>query len=400
MDTPEVVLDRLGVELDEAAEVPLSCWSRDELAGWLVGLQALRARVDGLLCAAAAEADRVGVAGLDGARTTRQFAAGRCSSNPVDVGGDVALGRWLDDHPDAREALAAGQITRRHVMALRDLDNPRTRVALREGIGYLVDAAAACTWADFTEICHRWIANADPDGVLPAEQLRRRSCTVKTHVDGTVSGRFRLDPVTGASLKSAVDREAMALFTADSQPDASIPGGHRNHHQRTADALARLVARGSVRVDGRAGPPLIHVVVGQPILEEAIAAAATGQPPERLDIDGADPLRRCELVDGTPLPPSTVVGLLGVATLRRLVLGAESELLDLGRAVYRFPQHLKHAIRARDRGRCCADNCDAPLAWLQTDHIVPWSGNGRTAVDNAQTLCGPHNRAKADSMPP
>ncbi|MFN3218710.1 MAG: hypothetical protein ACE367_19620, partial [Acidimicrobiales bacterium] len=54
METPDVVLDELRTVLSDAGDIPLSCWSRDELADWLCGLQDIRAQIDGLLCTAAA----------------------------------------------------------------------------------------------------------------------------------------------------------------------------------------------------------------------------------------------------------------------------------------------------------------------------------------------------------
>ena len=36
---------------------------------------------------------------------------------------------------------------------------------------------------------------------------------------------------------------------------------------------------------------------------------------------------------------------------------------------------------------------------LQADHIHPWSKGGQTIVSNGQTLCGPCNRTKSDTVP-
>jgi hypothetical protein len=56
-----------------------------------------------------------------------------------------------------------------------------------------------------------------------------------------------------------------------------------------------------------------------------------------LGIDPHNPLRRCELVDGTPLHPNQVLALLGVATIRRIVLDTDGEILDIGTALPRLP---------------------------------------------------------------
>ena len=268
MEPPDVVLERIAAELADAAALPTSCWSRDELADWVCGLQGIRARLDGLLCTAVHDAEVAAVPALDGARTMRAFIAARCGTNPADAGADLALGRWLDHFDHVGAALIGGRITRRHALALRDLDNPRTRVLLREAQGYLVEAAATCSWADFTAVCAQWVANADPDGELPTEHTRQRACFIKTHDDGSVSGRFHLDAIAGAALKNAVERKALELFDDDART-----GRHRTHTQRMADALVELVARGTIRADGTVGAPLIHAP--QPPTARSCAAPTT-----------------------------------------------------------------------------------------------------------------------------
>ncbi|MGF1600245.1 MAG: HNH endonuclease signature motif containing protein, partial [Acidimicrobiales bacterium] len=90
---------------------------------------------------------------------------------------------------------------------------------------------------------------------------------------------------------------------------------------------------------------------------------------------------------------------LAVAELRRLVLGADSEILDLGRAVRDFPRKLKQAVIAATRGRCTVPGCDAKAHWLQIDHIKPWARGGLTDLANAQPMCGFHNKQKSDQPP-
>jgi hypothetical protein len=344
VETPDVVLEELRTVLSDAGDIPLSCWSRDELADWLCGLQDIRAQIDGLLCAAAAEGQSAALYQLDRARSLRQFVALRTGTNSADVGADLALGTWMATFPVVLQALTAGRITRRHAQHLRELDNPRTHHHLLDGIDYLVDAAASdITWQDFTDLCNRWLAHADPDGKLPDENERSRRCSTNKRADGTVSGQFNLDTIGGDAVRTAIEREAHRLFCIDADP-SNPERKQRNHTQRMADALVNLITRGALRTDRTVGAPLIHVVVGLDILEEAMCRKAAteagvapigpdGQPlGDDLGIDPNNPLRRCELVDGTPLHPNQVLALLGVATIRRIVLDTNGEILDIGRA--------------------------------------------------------------------
>ena len=110
--------------------------------------------------------------------------------------------------------------------------------------------------------------------------------------------------------------------------------------------------------------------------------------------DRVDPNRRCELVDGTPVHPTVALALALTGDVRRLVLSADGEILDLGRTVRLFPARLAAAIRAQHRGRCAHHGCDEPLHRLQIDHILPWALHGPTATHNGRPLCIWHDRTK------
>jgi hypothetical protein len=410
MEQAEAAMDGLDAAIDEVQAVPVSCGSREEIAAWLWRSQVMRARIEAVCVAAAAAAESAGVASLEPkVRTLRQFAVVRTNGSGVEVACDLKLSQWLSQFPALAEAFRAGRITRRHVEAVRAIDNPRTAKALRFHDSVLAEAGAACSWAGFEEVCERVVVYADPDGLLRDERVRRRGASITTNADGTVSGNFCLEPISGAAIKNALEREAARLADCDedpSHPEAKV----RNHKQRLADAMVNLVTKGVLRPDGTAGAPLVHVVMSQTVLEDAMRRAAAdeagvmavderGEPlGDDASIDPADPDQRCSLVDGTPLHPSTVVGLLSVAVLRRIVLGAKGEVLDLGRANRLFPRHLKDALLAAGLGRCGTAGCDAPPAWLQADHIIPWSRGGPTATSNGQIRCAACNKAKRDQV--
>ena len=79
--------------------------------------------------------------------------------------------------------------------------------------------------------------------------------------------------------------------------------------------------------------------------------------------------------------------------------GPAGEVTDLGRRSRGFPARLKQALLVQARGRCRSPGCDAPLAWLQADHLIPWRRDGTTSLRNGQILCDPHNKAKGDRLP-
>jgi 5-methylcytosine-specific restriction endonuclease McrA len=64
-----------------------------------------------------------------------------------------------------------------------------------------------------------------------------------------------------------------------------------------------------------------------------------------------------------------------------------------------FSGATRRAIEVRDQ-ECQHPTCHEPLERCQCDHIVPWIEGGPTEQENAQLLCGPHNRQKGGRLPP
>ncbi|MCA1722643.1 MAG: HNH endonuclease, partial [Actinobacteria bacterium] len=67
-----------------------------------------------------------------------------------------------------------------------------------------------------------------------------------------------------------------------------------------------------------------------------------------------------------------------------------SQVLDVGRATRTPPLPLRRAVEARDR-RCRFGNCRRPPSWCDAHHIVHWSDDGPTDLDNLILLCDHHH---------
>ena len=385
---------QLGGALDRAAEVPVACHARTDVAGWVSSLVQAKARIEALLCTALDAAALLGVPEAENQRSMPSVVSARTGADPRPVAADVRLGTWLRGYPIVADAFVRGAITRRHVEVLRALDGPRTRDHLADAQDYLVDAAQACGWTDFVRVVRTWELAFDPDGIEPVEQRANRSCSVRKTADGSVTGRFQLDPIAGQAFLTSLEQQEQRLYRGDDETGAARTGS-----QRRADALVDLVTRGAVRPDGSVPGPLVHVVFGAASLERHLGGGGNeGETAARRRTD--DPDRRCELVDGTPIHPDHALAALAAASeVRRLVLDARSAAIDLGRRARRFPPHVKHALLAAARGRCQIPGCDSPPGWLQADHIHPWHRNGPTSIENGQILCDPHNKRKRDRPP-
>ncbi|MGZ0146962.1 DUF222 domain-containing protein [Kribbella sp. WER1] len=104
---------------------------------------------------------------------------------------------------------------------------------------------------------------------------------------------------------------------------------------------------------------------------QAAAADATGQ-----------------LVFGDGLSAATVRRLACDAKIIPLVLGTNSEPLDVGRSERLVTRAIRRALNARDNG-CVV--CNVPPVMCDAHHLVSWVDGGETKVDNLVLLCRRHH---------
>lgn len=108
-----------------------------------------------------------------------------------------------------------------------------------------------------------------------------------------------------------------------------------------------------------------------------------------------------EWEDGTsPIPGAVLRRLASDCQVTRVVFGAKSEVLDVGRAQRTFTGHLRRAVVARDR-HCVIDGCAAPPSLGQIHHVnTRWADGGATSIDNAALVCTFHNQWLEDHQVP
>ncbi|MEI5671634.1 MULTISPECIES: HNH endonuclease signature motif containing protein [unclassified Nocardioides] len=78
------------------------------------------------------------------------------------------------------------------------------------------------------------------------------------------------------------------------------------------------------------------------------------------------------------------------------VLGAKSEVLDLGRSQRLYSRSQRRAMGLRDR-ECRAEGCHIPAPWCEAHHLTPWSAGGRTDLDDGVLLCSRHHHHVHDA---
>jgi hypothetical protein len=80
-------------------------------------------------------------------------------------------------------------------------------------------------------------------------------------------------------------------------------------------------------------------------------------------------------------------------TTLRLVLRNQGRVVGIGRKTEKVPGWLAEATLAI-HDTCTAPGCQVAARVCDTDHAVPFSGDGRTDIDNLAPVCATDNRAK------
>ena len=146
-------------------------------------------------------------------------------------------------------------------------------------------------------------------------------------------------------------------------------------------------------------------------LGQAFCALLESLDPGRLPVHGGDATTVIVTVDLETLRDGLGTAVLGsefpisAAEARRLacsaavvpmVLGGDSEVLDLGRSARLFSRAQRRAMAVRD-GTCRAQGCDIPAAWCEAHHAAdPWAAGGRTDLRDGRLLCSWHHHRAHD----
>jgi hypothetical protein len=208
---------------------------------------------------------------------------------------------------------------------------------------------------------------ADPRRFLTeqVEQVEARFLELKTIEGGAVFLRDFLDTEGGATLRIALEPLARP----------SGEGDNRSRERRFADALVELAGH---TLDSGVLPQ--HA--GQRPHLQVTATLAT--------VQGREGAPAAELDLGGPIAAETARRLGCDAAVTRVVFGADSAVLDVGRATRVPATATRRAVQARDRG-CVWPGCHRPASWGEVHHLRPWAQGGSTDLANLVTICRAHH---------
>lgn len=95
-------------------------------------------------------------------------------------------------------------------------------------------------------------------------------------------------------------------------------------------------------------------------------------------------LVKARLADGTPIPIKTLLDLALEAEILPSIFDAKTQNMWLGRQRRTASEAQRIALMVRDQGCIC---CNANPLWCKAHHIVWWSKNGPTDLDNLLLVC-------------
>jgi hypothetical protein len=221
----------------------------------------------------------------------------------------------------------------------------------------LLDIVEGLSVTDTGRTIEYWRQSVDGPGDIETEtQLVRRGLSVSKTTGGMRRVDGWLTSLAGQALETALD----ALMTPPGPDDTRTP------RQRRHDALEDLTRDWLDHADTpRTGgeKPNIILLTDLPALQ-----SVAGGTHETLDgqIISIDALRQ------------TACG----ASITRIIFGADSEILDIGRKTRVWTTTQRRAITTRDR-HCQAPGCERPPQWCDIHHLQHWADGGATTVDNA-----------------
>lgn len=362
----------------------------------------LRDRVDALACVLTAEVTRSQSSMVSTGTPVTSLLAATEGRDAREAAGQVFLADEVTRHAAAREAALDGTISPRHAAAIAkgmaQLPAELPAAAKQQAEEIFVRKAEGVTPQKLASLAPLVLAEVAPELVPSPEDraaslnaqreraLRKRSFKWGDDGDGSVWFRGSLPELEAAPLvrmveayvesdRRAARRRQEAILDLRPGPrairEARSSDLDRTPEQRQADALVELIDdhRGAPTTVG--DRPRVVVTVSEESLRERVHAAGI-------------------LPSGGEVPAGVLRRLACDADVLPVVLGSESEVLDVGRAQRLVTPSIRRMLSLRDGG-CVFPGCDKRDASCEAHHVKPWWAGGSTSLENLALLCPHHH---------
>jgi hypothetical protein len=291
----------------------------------------------------------------------------QCAMSGNAAARSITTGEEAERLPASVAALEEGRIGFPHIALLAGTERalklapggfdeqPLLNLALEHSVGrFAFDCTHARHAADAAAVLAEHVTTVE------CRRLELSQCE-----DGRVVIRGLLDPEGGKALRVALGPLC----------GRSGVGDERDRARRLADGLVELAMHSldhGFTTDK--GGPRTHLQLTASV--ETVMGLA-GAPGGDLEHVGA-------------VPAATVQRLACDASIRRVLLGPDSAVIDVGRALRVPSAAARAALRVRDGG-CVWPGCERPSSWTNPHHLLFWGHGGVTDVDNLVLLCYRHH---------
>jgi uncharacterized protein DUF222 len=373
-------ITQLRALVDGVADASVWSMSGQEAATALVEVTRLEAQVVELTARVAAHADEVGVGDHVGATSTAAWLAHSTRQTRPAAAGVVRLGHDLGSYDHVRTALAHGDLrleqARVILHAIRRLPDDLDADLLVKAEQHLVAAAAehdartlVILGRRLLEVIAPELADEHERRLLEQEEAKAAQATRLTMSEdghGKVHGRFTLPAFQAAMLK-----KMLLALSAPKHLAATHGAGveRRPSPERLGRAFADLIERVAAKDLPKVGGTDATIVV-------------------TIDFDTlTGRLHQAGVLDtGERISASQARRLACTAGIIPVVLGGDSEILDVGRKLRLFTQAQQVAMGIRDK-ECRTQGCDWPAWMCHAHHWKRWADGGFTDLDNGGLLC-------------
>jgi hypothetical protein len=266
-----------------------------------------------------------------------------------------------------REAAREGVLSRQHLNIIDKTlaDAPQ---ADRDRVeATLLDNAPNFEGKKFQTIANRILLLLDQDGTAPDDRELvnpQREFHSTSRRDGSVVFRGRIDPETGAKLAALMSPLAKPKSGTDPRTTA----------EREGDAFAEIIELASTSDDlPEEGGERPHLAL-------------------TMSFEDFVMMRKPAEVEGEGLmDPESVLRIACDSKVMRVVLGADNEIMNIGRSSRTIPNAIRRVLNHRDKG-CAFPGCGTRPRQCHGHHAEHWARGGETSLENLVLLCGFHHR--------
>ena len=208
----------------------------------------------------------------------------------------------------------------------------------------------------------------DPDGDLDKDPSDKVELSIGPRNPETGMTRItgQLDDEGIELLTQAIDADSKPR-PAGGEPDRRSPANRRGLALK--EALRRALDSGEGPIQGGERPHLTLTMDFEDLKNKVGSAI---------------------LEHGGPISAAEARRLACDASIIPLVMGSDSQVLDVGRSSRSFPTAIRRAITVRDKG-CAFPGCDRPPGWTDGHHVKFWTDDGVSAYENGCLLCRFHH---------